>query len=514
MPKEKNELKLLFVNPCLRPGSNGFTKLPPLGLAAVMTYFESKGYNFTLLDIDINEYSDNYVENYIKNNHFDFILIGTIITHYKWIKQFVNMTKKYQPDSCVIVGNSVAGAIPDLFLNKTKGDIVVTGEGEISAYEAVEAVRLGKDLKTVTGISFRNDDGTITTTEHRKVGDINDFPFINWDYFDIERYINQKVKIPSISDLPNQEMIRSMPIISARGCAFRCSFCHFVYWDDPYRNRTPESILGEIKYLIEKYNVNHIDFFDDLTFASAHQVVKLCDAIEKSGLKFKWSASIRVDLFSRAKLSFDDSLKVAKRMKANGCIASGFALESGNKEILKMMNKEIDPSEFLTTVKIMREAEIYVPISVIFGYPIETKETIKETFDQCVKAGIYPSIGFLLPLPYTAMYDYAKANGYITDEDRYLDSITERQDICVNMTKLSDKVIMDEIKIGAADLNDMLKLGLTEETYIKTKGYKTSKKFFKKGKHALDPENIKRIENDVSFNYSQTEFKFEEQQNC
>jgi anaerobic magnesium-protoporphyrin IX monomethyl ester cyclase len=305
-----------------------------------------------------------------------------------------------------------------------------------------------------------------------------------------------------------------MPIISARGCAFRCSFCHFVYWDDPYRNRTPESILGEIKYLIEKYNVNHIDFFDDLTFASAHQVVKLCDAIEKSGLKFKWSASIRVDLFSRAKLSFDDSLKVAKRMKANGCITSGFALESGNKEILKMMNKEIDPSEFLTTVKIMREAEIYVPISVIFGYPIETKETIKETFDQCVKAGIYPSIGFLLPLPYTAMYDYAKANGYITDEDRYLDSITERQDICVNMTKLSDKVIMDEIKIGAANLNDMLKLGLTEETYIKTKGYKTSKKFFKKGKHALDPENIKRIENDVSFNYSQTEFKFEEQQNC
>ena len=56
--------------------------------------------------------------------------------------------------------------------------------------------------------------------------------------------------------------------------------------------------------------------------------------------------------------------------------------------------------------------------------------------------------------------------------------------------------------------------GLTEETYIRTKGYKTSKKFFKKRKHALDPENIKRIENDVSFNYSQTEFKFEEQQNC
>ena len=69
--------------------------------------------------------------------------------------------------------------------------------------------------------------------------------------------------------------------------------------------------------------------------------------------------------------------------------------------------------------------------------------------------------------------------------------------------------ILDEIKIGAAKLNDMLKLGLTEETYIKTKGYKTSKKFFEKEKHRLDPKKIKRIKNDVSFNWSQKTFSYE-----
>ncbi len=42
-----------------------------------MTYFESKGYRFTLLDIDIDEFSDEYVENYIKENKFDFVLTGT-----------------------------------------------------------------------------------------------------------------------------------------------------------------------------------------------------------------------------------------------------------------------------------------------------------------------------------------------------------------------------------------------------------------------------------------------------
>ena len=45
----------------------------------------------------------------------------------------------------------------------------------------------------------------------------------------------------------------------------------------------------------------------------------------------------------------------------------------------------------------------------------------------------------------------------------------------------------------------------------KTKGYKTSKKFFEKEKHRLDPKKIKRIKNDVSFNWSQKTFSYEEQ---
>jgi hypothetical protein len=105
------------------------------------------------------------------------------------------------------------------------------------------------------------------------------------------------------------------------------------------------------------------------------------------------------------------------------------------------------------------------------------------------------------------MYDYAKAHGFIVDEDQYLESITERQDICLNMTKMTDEDIMSEIKIGAKKLNDMLELGLTEDTYIKTKINPNSK--VKKKLKPLDPEKIERIENDVSFNYSATEFNYQ-----
>ena len=504
MKKDKKDLKLLFVNPCLRPG--GYSKFLPVGLASVITYFQKNGYEFSLLDIDINEYDDEYVENYIKTNKFDFVLCGAIVTHYKWIKWFVNMVKRHQSTACTITGNSVAGSIPEVFLKNTKGDIVVTGEGEVSAYETVEAIRLDKDLKTVEGISFRDNQENIVINPARKAAKIDELPEINWDCFDVERYIQKAESMPDADDSP--EAMRSIPVITARGCAFKCTFCHYVFWDDPYRNRSPQSILTEIKHRMEQYNINYVHFWDDLSFASAIQVEKFCDAIIESGLKFQWMATIRVDLFSRAKLSDDDSLRIAKKMKQCGCYSCGFALESGNDEIVKMMNKQIEVSAFYTTVYTLRKAKIICQTSVVFGYPIETKETIKQTFDQCLKAGLYPSIGFLLPLPYTVMYDYAKANGFITDEDRFLESITERQDICVNMTKMTDEEIMSEIKAGAKKLNEQLHVGLTEDTYIKSKGYKSQR--IKKKLRRPDPENMKRIENDVSFNYSAAEFKFEE----
>ena len=507
--KSKNDVRILFVNPCLR--KNGNTKLLPVGLGYIMTYFRQNGYKFSLLDIDINEYSDSYIENYISKNEYDFVLLGTIVTHYKWVKWFVNMTKNQKPQTNVIVGNSVAGSIPEIFFDHTKCDVAVIGEGEITAFEAVEAIRLDKKLENVEGIAFKDVNGKFIQNPPRKASMIDDLPMIEWDFFDVEKYIKK-----SATYYPGSKTrrMRSMPVATARGCAFKCTFCHYVFWNDPYRNRSPENILLEVKRNSEKYNANYMQFWDDLSFASAKQAERLADAIIKSGLKFYWNASVRVDLFSRSKLSDKRKLEVAEKMKKSGCLSVGFSLESGNKEILKMMNKEIDAEAFAVTINAFKKAGIVTNTSVVFGYPIETSETIKETFDQCLKAKVYPSIGFLLPLPYTAMYDYAKANGFITDEDKYLDSITERQDICMNMTKMSDSEIMDGIKIGAKQLNEMLQLHLTEATYIRTKRYQNDAGMGlpdskSKKKLPLDPDNIKRNENDVSFNYSETEFEID-----
>lgn len=99
--------------------------------------------------------------------------------------------------------------------------------------------------------------------------------------------------------------------------------------------------------------MNYINFWDDLSFASAKHAKRLADAILYSGLKFSWSAAVRVDLFSRAKLTEEEALEVARKMYGAGCRSVGFSLESGNRESLEMMNKKIAPEAFLTTTRVL-----------------------------------------------------------------------------------------------------------------------------------------------------------------
>ena len=62
------------------------------------------------------------------------------------------------------------------------------------------------------------------------------------------------------------------------------------------------------------------------------------------------------------------------------------------------------------------------------------------------------------------MYEYAKKHGFITNEDGYLDAITERQDFCLNMTSMSDEEIMIKIKEKEALHNYFRKCDVSNNT--------------------------------------------------
>ena len=86
------------------------------------------------------------------------------------------------------------------------------------------------------------------------------------------------------------------------------------------------------------------------------------------------------------------------------------------------------------------------------------------------KLKVYPSAGFLLPLPETGMWDYAIKNGHIKDIDKYLTSITERQDFSLNMSKMSEEELQKETTEWLKRLNKLFGTGLGDKNLLKTGG--------------------------------------------
>ena len=110
------------------------------------------------------------------------------------------------------------------------------------------------------------------------------------------------------------------------------------------------------------------------------------------------------------------------------------------------LNKKVKSEYFHEQVKICREAGLITNTSLVIGYPEETKATIDETMSKLEKLKVYPSAGFLLPLPETGMWDHAIENGYINDIDQFLTDITERQDFSLNMTAIDEEELKKAVK--------------------------------------------------------------------
>ncbi len=484
-------MRLLFVNPNLRPGHA--TRYLPVGLAYVMTAVREAGYEVELLDVGVHDQDDDAVEAFLGRNRWEVILTGSIVTHYKWMKGFTEMARRAAPGAKIVVGNSVAGSVPDLFLARSQADVVVVGEGEITTVAVLDALRRGTALHEVEGIVLRDARGEPLHTPRRKAAPIDQLPMPDWDLFDVDRYFAETDAPSAWGTTQGDATWRTMPVATARGCVYKCTFCHIVFKHDPYRHRCAEGVLQEVRRNIEGYGANYINFWDDLTFTKLAQAEKLVDAILGSGLRFAWSAAVRTDLFGNRQIPYERRLEVAQKFRDSGCLTLGYSLESGNAEILAMMNKRVRVDYFEEQVRLLREVGITSNTSVVLGYPIETRDTIRETFDLCERNGVYPSVGFLLPLPDTEMYDYARRNGFIPDEDAYLDSITERQDICLNMTALEDEAILHAIQEECSRLNRSLELGLADDELIRTGGYKQ--------------HTPKRNQGDTSFSYSQQVFE-------
>jgi anaerobic magnesium-protoporphyrin IX monomethyl ester cyclase len=236
-----------------------------------------------------------------------------------------------------------------------------------------------------------------------------------------------------------------------------------------YRFRSPQSVMEEIKDLQKRYGVNYILFHDELTFFSKKYAQDFAKEIIDKSLQFYWAACCRGDLFQQ-----DEDVVIIEELRKAGCLGLAFSLESADPQILKSMNKHLMVEQFSRQVELCRKAGMNVWTSLVLGYPQETPETIKKTMDVCIENKIYPSAGYLLPQPGSPIYNRAIKEGFIKDEEEYLLKMGDRQDLRLNMTKMSDEEFESRVREGLKRCSEAIGIGLKDEELIKTLFYRST----------------------------------------
>jgi len=443
-------MRILVINIALR--KNPVRLFPPIGLGYVMTAMKRAGFTFDVLDLDAHPQEPEETERFLRTHRYDVVAMGCIVTGYKYVKWLTRTVKEAFPNTVVIAGNTVAQSIPEILLSRTGADVAVMGEGDETIVELLQRLKISRDLESIGGIRYRAGDHTVATPPRPPIANLDALPFPDWDLLDIEVYIRSLSRQPDepLPPLP-AEAIRAMPINTARGCPFQCTFCHHVFRDVKYRCRSAPSVIGEMRGLNQRYGINLFAFNDELTFHSLRQAAEFADMLLAAGLPVWWKADVRSGLFHS-----DEHVELARKMRRAGCLSLGFSLESSDPVILKAMKKGADPAQFSRQCEILHRAGVKPYTSIVIGYPTETEDSIRATIRWCVQAGVYPSTGYLLPQPRTPMYEYACRHGFIPDEEAYLLALGDRQDLRLNMTQIPndrlEAVVAAELKRASTEL--------------------------------------------------------------
>jgi radical SAM superfamily enzyme YgiQ (UPF0313 family) len=278
-------------------------------------------------------------------------------------------------------------------------DFIIKGEGEKPVLQFLDTLESKGDLNNVLGLVFRNQKGEIIENPSKDfwIFDLDKelpFPGPAWDLFDLKLY-NKPI------DGTN---IRSIGVLSARGCPNVCVYCANAR--SVLRLRSPKNFIDEVEYLHKTYGYRGFDFWDDtLTMVNIH-VIEICEEIIRRKLDIVWYARARVNTVDK---------KLLELMKKAGCIRISFGIESGSPRILKIIKKNITIEQVLNAVRWSSEVGMTVVTNFMVNLPEETIEDLKMTINLMKELrqikNSYPAYGFTIIYPGTELELMAKEKG-------------------------------------------------------------------------------------------------------
>ena len=359
---------------------------------------------------------DKYLD-LLRKERPDLIVFETKTPVIEEIWRFIDEIKKlasgdWHP-SIALVGDHVT-ALPEESFEKSKADFVLAG-GDYDFLLLNLCKNLHKrdtryeirDTRFIDpGIWYRENAKVKSTGSCKLDHDLDAAPFMDRDLTKWRLYAYKN---------GNYRRTPGTYLMSGRDCWWGgCTFCSWTQLYPRFRVRSVGNVLDEIGRIIERYPVREI--MDDTgTFPRGEWLRDFCGGVLERG----YNRGLGLDCnFRFGAATMDDYIL----MKRAGFRFLLFGLESANQKTLDRLNKGVTAETIVESCRMARRAGLYPHITIMFGYPWETYEEARKTFElgrYLLKKGYAYTMQATVVVPYpgTPLYDECLENGWLLASD-------------------------------------------------------------------------------------------------
>jgi anaerobic magnesium-protoporphyrin IX monomethyl ester cyclase len=261
-----------------------------------------------------------------------------------------------------VVGGPEPGAYTLEYL-QAGADFVVSGEGEITLQEMLQALRAGEaDLSKIAGLSFFNHDGTLYQGAPRQqISNLDHQPWPARQAVDIARYVQT---------WRTHHGTGSVNFITARGCPFRCNWCSHQVYGQSHRRRDPVMVVDEVEWLLREYSPDFVWISDDVFTINHDWLRRYAAEMRRRSLRVPFECISRADRLNGEMLDLLAQL---------GCSRIWIGSESGSQRILDAMDRGVKVEQVRDSIRMARERGIQTGMFLMWGYEGEELDDIEAT---------------------------------------------------------------------------------------------------------------------------------------
>lgn len=273
-------------------------------------------------------------------------------------------------DAPVVAGGPAVSVMPEQVLAYVGADCVVSGEGERSIVELLDAIARGVSVS-----------GVWPVPADRLCGESQCGPLFERTLVD---YYNGAGGIIGLQ--------------GKRGCPYRCSYCTYPALEGGcFRARPAEAVVSDMERLKRDFDVDTIFFADSVFNDPAGRYLELAEALARRDIGLRWAAYFSPRGLDR------EAVSLCRRA---GLYAVEMGTDASSDTTLAGMGKPFRWPDVRHANDILVEARIACAHFIIFGGPDETESTVREgldniaQLDRCVVFGfsgirIYPGTPLL-----------------------------------------------------------------------------------------------------------------------